>query len=82
MNLSEAMYIDISVLRFAVAQLIANKCREGADPDNALRIFSEQLHKRIQGDTAPPDSMQEPMELMSTGVDLLIGSAQAALKIK
>jgi hypothetical protein len=76
----EAMYIDISVLRFAVAQLIANKCREEVDPNNALRLFSEQLHRRIQSGPTP-DSMQEPMELMSTGVDLLIRSAQAALKI-
>jgi hypothetical protein len=81
MKRSVAMFVDISVLRFAIAQLIANKCREEVDPNNALRLFSEQLHKRIQSGPTPA-SMQEPMELISTGVDLLIGSAQAALKIK
>jgi hypothetical protein len=81
MTRSQAMHINVSVLRFAVAQLIANKCREEIDPNNALRIFSEQLHKRIQSGPTPV-AMQEPMELMSTGVDLLISSAQAALKIK
>jgi hypothetical protein len=81
MNRSQAMYIDIVVLRFAIAQLIANKCREENDQNNALRLFSEQLHKRIQSGPTP-ESMQEPMELISTGVDRLISSAQAALKIK
>ena len=82
MNRSDAlMYLDISVLRFAVAQLIANECREKSDPNDALRRFSEQLHNRIQsGET--PDDLQEPMELMSTGADLLIQSARTALKMK
>jgi hypothetical protein len=75
----EALHIDVSVLRFAVAQLIANNCSKEADPEDALRQFSEQLYKRIE--TGPvPDSLQDIMALMSKGVDNLITGAQEALK--
>jgi hypothetical protein len=68
----------MSVVGFAVAQLIANKCVETTDPNDALRRFSEQLYTRIESGSTP-ESLQEIMTLMSSGVDDLIRSAQVAL---
>jgi hypothetical protein len=74
------MAIDITVLRFAIAQLIADNCRKTGDHEAALRRFSEKLHTRI---TSPqtPESLQDIEVLVANGIDNLIRSAQVALNI-
>lgn len=78
MTRQAALAIDVSVLRFAVAQLIANSCRNEADPNGALRRFAQQIHGRIEGDPIP-EELQDVMALMSRGADNLMHSAQIAL---
>jgi hypothetical protein len=72
--------IDVNILRLAVAQIIADNCRKSRNRSNALRQFSEKLHKRIDRGPQPDTSIQAMMEVTRARVDELIHSAQLALE--
>jgi signal transduction histidine kinase len=80
MTPTEALYIDVSVLRLAVAQIIADNCHKDENPDAALRMFAERLYKRIDN-SLRPDNLQDVIALMSAAVDNLVRTVQAARKI-
>jgi signal transduction histidine kinase len=71
--------IDVNILRLAVAQIVADNCRRTRNPNNALRTFSEKLHKRLDRGPQPDPSIQEMIEVTRQRVDDLINAAGLSL---
>jgi|HubBroStandDraft_4_1064222.scaffolds.fasta_scaffold1176664_1 hypothetical protein len=71
--------IDVSVLRLAVAEIIAEKCRNSDNPTDALRAFSERLHSRVDRAALPPAQIQGMIEGARQRIDELIRAVQVSL---
>lgn len=71
--------IDVSVMKLAVAHLIALQAKQSSDPETWLRQFANDLHAVMDKAPQPPAGLEAMLEMTRSSLDGLMSSARNKL---